>query len=168
MLGAQQTHQWTLMHTDLTSHVTLGKILNLRSLYISWRYNCWNFIALLLGINETIYMKALTYFLTCCEHRMLLEILINYIIITLFFSNIDLKFFLSWTILANGQCLLKKMSIFLCVYGILAVFMKAEVIILHLLYTYLQLFIISLIGNMKHPFHKVFLILLDTFASRDM
>lgn len=64
--------------------------------------------------------------------------------------------------------LVEKMSIFLCVYGILAVFMKAEVIILHLLYTYLQLFIISLIGNMKHPFHKVFLILLDTFASRDM
>ena len=83
MHGAQQIHQWTLMHTDLTSHVTLGKILNLISLYVSWRYNCLNFIALLLGINEAIYMKALTYFLTCCEYRMLLEILINYIIITL-------------------------------------------------------------------------------------
>lgn len=64
--------------------------------------------------------------------------------------------------------LVEKMSIFLCVYEILAVFMKAEVIILYLLYTYLQFFIILLIGNMKHPFHKIFLILLEMFASRDM
>lgn len=64
--------------------------------------------------------------------------------------------------------LVEIISIFLCEYEMLAVFMKAEIIILHLLYTYLKIFIILFIENIKHPSHKIFLILLEMFASRDM